>query len=88
MENIFEKIAEITKPEHLKRYIVKTDSKGILSFDTLPKWTYFQEGSQDINDKGKAMYYTFDTCGTCLIPIIDTYTGLQVIDITKAGHSI
>jgi len=54
----------------------------------LPKGTYFQEGSQDIADKGKAMYFMFDTCGSCLIPIIDTNTGEQVVDISKAGRSI
>ena len=63
-------------------------SKGTLFFDDLPKGTYFQEGSQDIADKGKAMYFMFDTCGSCLIPIIDTNTGEQVVDISKAGRSI
>jgi len=88
MENIFEQMGAIIKPEPLKRYMVKTESKGTLFFDDLPNGTYFQEGSQDIADKGKAMYFMFDTCGSCLIPIIDTNTGEQVVDISKAGRSI
>ncbi len=76
------------KYKTMKKYSVQTESKGLLTFDEFPKGTYFQEGSQDINDKGKAMYYTYDTCGTCLIPIIDTTTGQQVKDISKAGLSI
>ena len=87
MENIFEKLAEITKPEQIKRYMVETQTRGILYFDELPKGTYYCGGFQDANDKGKAMLFTWDT-GTCLIPIIDTKTGKQVQDITKAGTSI
>ncbi len=87
MENIFETLAAITKPVSLKRYMVNTENRGILYFDELPSNTYFQEGFQDANDKGKAMYYTWDN-GTCLIPIIDTKTGLQVCDISRAGETI
>lgn len=87
MQSIFEQLAAITKPETMKRYIVKTETKGILSFDELPKGTYFQIGCHLIEDKGLAMYYTWDN-GTCLIPIIDTHTGQQVKDLSKAGKSI
>jgi hypothetical protein len=85
MENIFEKLAEITKPEPIKRYMVKTQNRGILYFDELPQDTYYCGGFQDANDKGKAMLYTWDN-GTCLIPIIDTLTGQQVYDLSKAAQ--
>lgn len=68
MENFFETLAAITKPS---KYFVNTENRGMLTFDQLPKGTYFMEGSSDMKDKGKAMYYTFDNCGTCLIPIKD-----------------
>jgi hypothetical protein len=84
MGNIFENLATITKPEKVKRYKVETESKGILYFDELPKNTYYCGGFQDANDKGKAMLFTWDN-GTCLIPIIDTYTGKQVYDVSKAA---
>jgi len=93
MENIFEKLAEITKPEQVKRYMVKTQNRGILYFDELPKGTYFLGGYSNPKDHpegweaGKATLFTWDN-GTCLIPIIDTKTGKQVQDITKAGTSI
>jgi hypothetical protein len=87
MNNLFETLGDALKPEPLKRYIVKTETKGFLYFDELPKNTYFCEGSQDINDKGKAMLFTNDN-GTCLIPIIDTTTGQQVLDISRAGQTI
>ena len=71
----------------MQRYKVKTGTRGDLFFNVLPKGTYFQGGYQDINDKGKAMFFTWDN-GTCLIAIIDTTTGQQVIDITRAGQEI
>jgi len=69
------------------RYSVKTETKGTLYFDELPKNTYFLEGLQDENDRGKATFFTNDN-GTCLIPIIDTKTGKQVIDTKKARKEI
>lgn len=90
MENIFEKLAEITKPEQVKRYMVKTQNRGILYFDELPEGTFFLSQLSN-NEKGweagKATLYTWDN-GTCLIPIIDTKTGKQVQDINRAGTSI
>jgi hypothetical protein len=71
----------------MAKYKVETETKGTLFFDELPKRTYFLGGYQNEADKGKATYFTFDN-GTCLIPIIDTKTGLQVIDISKAGTEI
>ena len=61
----------------MKKYRVKTESKGVLEFDELPKNTYFLEGFQDPEDKGKACLFIFDN-GTSLIPIINTKTGKQV----------
>jgi hypothetical protein len=87
MENIFETLAEITKPEPVKRYMVVTETKGTLYFDELPKKTYFLGGFRDPADKGKATYYMGDA-GTCLIPIIDTITGKQVCIPSRAGQSI
>lgn len=60
------------------RYKVETESRGTLYFDELPKNTYYLEGYQNREDKGKACLFTFDR-GTCLIPIIDTITNKQVI---------
>lgn len=87
MENIFNTLAEITRPEPLARYIVKTETRGTLSFNELPNNTYFASGYQDESDAGKAYLYTFDR-GTCLAPIIDTSTGLQVCKPEFAGHEI
>ena len=87
MENVFNTLAEITRPETPARYIVKTETRGTLFFDELPNKTYFAMGYQDESDKGKAYLFAFDK-GTCLIPIIDTRTGLQVCKPEFAGHEI
>lgn len=60
------------------RYKVETQTRGILYFEELPKDTYYLEGLQNPEDKGKATLFTWDN-GTCLIPIIDTTTNKQVI---------
>ena len=83
-------MAAATKPEFLKRYMVKTETKGTLFFDELPSGTYFLMGVQSSPEgweAGKATYMTFDN-GTCLIPIYDTTTGKQVQDESRAGETI
>lgn len=87
MENVFNTLAEITRPETPARYIVKTETRGTLEFNELPNNTYFAGGYRDKEDTGKAYLFTFDT-STCLIPIIDTRTGLQVCKPEHAGHEI
>lgn len=90
MQSIFETPEAATNPEFLKKYMVKTQTKGTLFFDELPRGTYFLmgiENSPEGWEVGKATYMTFDN-GTCLIPIYDTTTGKQVQDINKAGTEI
>ena len=86
MENIFEKLAQITKPEPVKKYMVKTETKGILYFDELPNYTYFCLGING-DPIGQAMYFTNDK-GTCLIPIRYTKDGTEVIIPENAGKEI
>jgi hypothetical protein len=59
------------------RYIVQTQSRGILEFDELPQTTYYSQGLGDPNDVGYGYLHTYDP-HTCLIPIIDTQTGKQL----------
>lgn len=59
-------------------YHVKTKTNGVLIFDQLPKNTYFAEGGYNDIKGGEAFLFTYDE-GTCLLPIIDSKTGLQVI---------
>lgn len=90
MKDIFQTLGEILKPELIvKRYMVKTETRGILYFDDLPQGTYFAMGdcgNEPQSKPGQAFYFTNDN-GTCLIPIIDTNTGLQVIRPDKSGQS-
>lgn len=72
----------------MAKYHVDTESKGRLVFDKLPNHTYFLSGYDGPQEAGKATFYTFDNCGTCLIPIIETATGKQVQIVKNAGKSI
>ena len=55
------------------KYEVHTQTKGILTFDELPKNTYFGQGYPNPSDKNKAFWFGWETNNIlCLIPIIDT----------------
>ena len=49
------------------KFQVKTETKGVLTFNELPKDVYWGGGFQDPADKDKAFWYGWDR-GTCLIP--------------------
>ena len=61
----------------MKNYKVDTETRGTLYFDSIPKDIYIAEGYQDIKDKGKYYFFTFDH-GTCLIPFCYSESGKQV----------
>ena len=69
------------------RYHVDTETRGRLTFKDLPKGTYFLSGVNGPEEEGLATYFTFDR-GTCLIPIIETATGKQYRDKSRAGKEI
>jgi len=69
------------------KYKVVTETKGTLEFTELPNNTYFLSDVNGPEDAGKATLFTYDG-STCLIPIIDVKTGLQVCIKENAGKEI
>ena len=77
------------KPTKIK-YTVETETKGILVFTELPENTYFTFGNMGNHPQckpGEAYLFINDN-GTCLIPIKDIKTGLQVVIPENAGKQI
>ena len=84
MENIFEKLGDILRPDG--KYYVDF-STGRRYYNSLPDSTYFAIGYH-IEEKPGAAYLFCNDGGTCLIPIIETATGEQVVKPESAGHEI
>lgn len=61
-----------------KRYTATIDGKTY-EYDRLPNSVYYDaHGYQNPNDKGKGYLFANSGEGTCLVPIIDSTTGLQI----------
>lgn len=87
MQNIFEKLGDILRPDG--KYYVDF-STGRHYYNLLPDYTYFAIGNvgNDPQPEPGAAYLFCNDGGTCLLPIIETATGLQVIKPESAGYEI
>ena len=87
MENIFEKLGDILRPDG--KYYVDF-STGRRYYNSLPDRTYFAVGNIGNAPQSKpgAAYLFCNDGGTCLLPIVETATGEQVVKPEAAGHEI
>lgn len=88
MQNIFEKLGDILRPDG--KYYVDFKS-GRRYYQSLPDRTYFaigNVGNSPQSEPGAAYLFCNDGGGACLLPIKETKTAKQVVKPEAAGMEL